>query len=149
MAIRVCGHYTSYPLPWQYDFTCHIAWGGMGRCECVGSPFRLCVLGSSTLTFDRRELRIAIKTTTYKHDGIVRPVLLRTGLDIGFIEAKPERHYVDQIGTSSDRNKVLSSMVATLRNHNITDVIVAGILCDGCSRLFPFYSLLTHFLGMS
>lgn len=114
-----------------------------------GPLFDFAFLGSSTLTFDRRELRIAIKTTTYKHDGIVRPVLLRTGLDLGFIEAKPERHYVDQIGTSSDRNKVLSSMVATLRNHNITDVIVAGILCDGCSRLFPFYSLLTHFLGMS
>lgn len=89
------------------------------------------------LTKGRRELRIAIKSSTYKHDGIVRPLDLLTRSDLGFIEMKPGRHYVDASGSTADRTKVLESMAGTLRMLDVPGVIVAGILCNGMFSKIP------------
>lgn len=111
-------------------------WGHLLDIGYLGSPSltldryvaKSCSLPTCDTDLVRRELRIAVKTTTHKHDGIVRRLLsVGHGLDLAFIEMKPERLYP----TTTHRAKVLESMVATLRSHNVEGVMVAGILCSG------------------
>lgn len=80
---------------------------------------------------NRKELRIALKHITIRHDGIVRSALPSCGRNLGFLEVKPERHNSGDSTTVSDRNKVLESMCATLRCHQAPGVVVTGILCHG------------------
>lgn len=86
-------------------------------------------LGSSTLTVNRKELRTAVRTSTHKHDGIVRSAVVKNGHDLGFIEVKPMRQYSDDM--AADRKKVYESIVATLKRHNTPGAIVIGIICEG------------------
>lgn len=88
-------------------------------------------LKSPTLTIDRKELRVAVKTITIKHDGIVRSVLPSCGRNLGFLEVKPERHNTGDGCMIIDSNKVIESMVATLSCHHTPGAVVTGILCHG------------------
>lgn len=88
-------------------------------------------LKSSTLTIDRKELRVAVKTITVKHDGIVRSVLPSCSRNLGFLEVKPARHNSGEGCMVLDSNKVIDSMAATLLSHNTPGAVVTGILCHG------------------